>query len=64
MLSILLPLVFRCQDKDRTDPPEVLHGGDSAEGILGVRELGVEEEFTHHLGVVVHSWAGHSEGHC
>ena len=44
-------------------PPEVVHGCHSTEGVLGVRKLWVEEELTHHLGVVIHGGAGHPKGY-
>ena len=45
-------------------PPEVVHGGHTAERVLGVGERTVQEQFTHHLRVVVHGRVGHAESHC
>ena len=38
-----------------------MHSGHATEGVLGVREGGIEEELAHHLGIVVHGLAGHAE---
>ena len=46
-----------------TNPPDIMHSADSTECVLGLGERVVQEEFTHHLGVVVHGRAGHPKGH-
>ena len=41
-----------------------MHGGHAAERILSTWELRIQEQLTHHFGIVVHGWTGHAEGYC
>ena len=48
----------------KTYSPKIHHCGHATESVFGVRERGVQEEFRHHFGIVVHGGFGHTKCHC